>query len=758
MSKQLYIQYSGTGLSGDNVSWTVDILRMAEQPFATVGELGFDVDALVIEWPVKSKEEALCGSMATLKIISPGDRTYQELYAINPGEIVMRVKRDGELYWVGFLDTEFYEEPYERLSDYVVTLTFSDLGVLDRIPFSGSGLLSINDILASALLSAGLGELTKDMSYISTCFADNTLMTLDDIAVRGDNFYNEDGTPMSLKEVLKGVLQPLGLRMIQRAGKVWVYDLNGLALADQTHPVRWCAASQTMGVDRVYNNITVTFSPYADGKIIDGALDHDKILPDDNGDKMTVYCDEDRTDQLEGFDVQIGYQDGLPFTLSPAAGVFRTDAKFSGSDEAGIAYNAIKATLGDSHLNFHDPHVNNPKYLWSGNNGFGLFDAMPTFAISDTSKTPHDCLVPSSRAAMMTMRGGYISYIADRQASFRPGAGASRYQLKILLRTLLDVRYNPFESEPGKHKDWVEWTKKHASKVYIPVRLILRDKYNNALYHYENWRYMHADTISASAQQTAGGSTGKCGAWVAGEGRWGDMWLAYYDSSNVIDSTGIGGWAANKPMISPRYMGVIPKRWTKIGDGDYIDVPPAAGWLELQIGVGAQAFGVFATSFTPYNLSAKLMWAMYKEPSIEVVDYNGKSMTDADIEYCGVLNAAAREDLPIDTICGSAAGRMPTARGVYVRKSTGEAITVMTRAGVTDHPEQLLIGSMYSQYADRHTVLSGEADLDNMTLCPLTEANQEGKIFMIVGETQDVIADATELTISELRPDEYQKE
>ncbi len=755
--RQLYVQYAGTGPSIDNVLWTVEILRMADQPFESVGVLDFDLDPLVIEWPVESKEVAVLGSMATLKIISPGDRTYQDLYTVKPGEIALRVRRNGELYWVGALDPELYEEPYERSSDYVVTLTFSDLGMLGRVPFGGTGILSLNEILTYAASAAGLGELTKDTSYISTCFADGTPMTLDGIAVRGDNFYDEDGKPMSYKAVLTGILQPLGLRMIQRAGKLWIYDLNGLAMSETVHPVRWCSTSQMLSADKVYNNITITFSPYVDGKIIDCSLEYDAILPDNNGDKMMVYYDEERTEQMEGFLVQIGHQSGLPFTLSPAAGVFRIDAKFSGSDEAGIAYNAIKATLGDSHLNFHTPHVDNPKYLWSGNNGFGLFDAMPTFDPSGATMTPHDCLRPSSRTAMMVAKGGYISYMGDTQASYFPGAGKSRYKLKVLLRALLDVKYNPFESEAGKHQDWVDWTKKHASKVYVPVRLILRDKSGVALYHYENWRYMHASTVSAEAQVTAGGSTGKCGAWASGEGRWGDMWLAYYDSSNVIDSTGIGGWVANKPMISPRYMGATPKRWSKLGDGEFIDAPPAAGWLELQLGVGAQAFGVFALGAATYNLSSKLMWAMYKEPSIEIVDYNGKSMTDSDIEYSGILNAAAQEDLPLDTVCGSAAGRMPTARGVYVRKSTGETIVEMKRGGVTDRPEQLLIGTMYSQYADRHTVLTGEADLDNMTLCPLSEANQEGKIFMTTGEVQHLFVDATELTISELRPDEYEK-
>ena len=75
---------------------------------------------------------------------------------------------------------------------------------------------------------------------------------------------------------------------------------------------------------------------------------------------------------------------------------------------------------------------------------------------------------------------------------------------------------------------------------------------------------------------------------------------------------------------------------------------------------------------------------------------------------------------------------------------------------MTDHPEKLLIATLYSQYATRHTALSGEVEICRSGLAPLTEANQPGKIFMIKGETQNVIADTAEITIVEITPDEYE--
>ncbi|MBR4705357.1 MAG: hypothetical protein IKP02_07160, partial [Paludibacteraceae bacterium] len=78
------------------------------------------------------------------------------------------------------------------------------------------------------------------------------------------------------------------------------------------------------------------------------------------------------------------------------------------------------------------------------------------------------------------------------------------------------------------------------------------------------------------------------------------------------------------------------------------------------------------------------------------------------------------------------------------------------RAGVTDHPEKLLIGTLYSQFAARKTTLSGEAKIDTGGLCIYTERNQAGKVFMMSGETQDVITDTTDAQYTEFNADEYE--
>jgi len=118
---EMHKRYERTMPDRNDTEWRVEIWQMSDAPFQPVGRLELDADdPLLIDWEVRSKEEVICGSSATLRVISPGDRTYQDMYTIEPGSIRMDVYRDGSLYWSGTLDPEFYEEPYERASDYTV--------------------------------------------------------------------------------------------------------------------------------------------------------------------------------------------------------------------------------------------------------------------------------------------------------------------------------------------------------------------------------------------------------------------------------------------------------------------------------------------------------------------------------------------------------------------------------------------------------------------------------------------------------------
>ena len=269
-----YLRYKGEFLSRAGVIWRAEILQEAQAAFSQVGALEFDADeALVIEWKREDKENVICGSTATLQIISPGDRTYEDLYTIEPGSIRLDVYKNNALYWSGCLDPEFYEEPYERASQYNVSLIFSDFGILDRIKYDLTGMRTLREIVTYALQRMGI-LYTLDTSMISTAFSDGSSIAGGGLSVRSDNFIDEDGEPSTMHEALEGILQPLALRIIQRAGVVYVYDLNGLYSKGAAKQIEWDGDSQTMGTDKVVNNAVVSFSPYSSAELLNGEVEY----------------------------------------------------------------------------------------------------------------------------------------------------------------------------------------------------------------------------------------------------------------------------------------------------------------------------------------------------------------------------------------------------------------------------------------------------------------------------------------------------
>ena len=161
----------------------------------------------------------------------------------------------------------------------------------------------------------------------------------------------------------------------------------------------------------------------------------------------------------------------------------------------------------------------------------------------------------------------------------------------------------------------------------------------------------------------------------------------------------------------------------------------------------------------PGNLWNKISWVAMQLPEIEIMNSGqfDRTINTDDVEYSAEVNSAAKESIEIDTICGTSAKPVQTARGAYYNTATGQQVNTLTRAGRTTQAEDLLIGTIYSQYAERRTTLSGEIELPAEPVKTFTEDNQPDKLFMMAGEVQNTIADTSEAQLVELRPDEYEK-
>lgn len=729
----LGIRYSGSFYSLSGSVWRVNILQEgygADEPQS----LDFPANnQLEISWSSTDKINPLQRSSATLRVVSDTDRQFVDLYSVDFGVVRLDVYLDGELYWSGSLDTELYEEPYSFADGYDVTLTFSDFAPLERFKWTGSGLLSVKDIIRRCIERCVINVGTLDTSFISTAKdASSAPLSLDEVLVLQENFFDEDGKAQSYKEVLEGVLAPFALRLVQKAGKVWVYDLNGIYGQDPTN-VQWDSDDSVLSADVVYNNARVTFSPYGSAKMMEGQVDEDKSFTGDSSEGIIVKVNYERNEYgylsaLDGFRIRYNTTLKSNMQLSGGAQFFQIRSIYSGDDETGVI-----ATFkqGDWSVAEEDGASSKVKHM--------LLTPKDCGTISN-GNVNSETLISCPRVFL-----GYCSYL--RQS----------YRLRISLNLLFDVRYNPFEQE-GDNNDNASWSSgmfnwnKHDGPYqnmqdwcnfgYVPIKLTLQDSSGNALYHLVN-----RGILDSSGYDRDGRSK-----WAAGEAAWGDAYLCYYDFDDRKSKTGFGGWRSNKQMIG-YYRDALPEKWKSIKDGEYVDLPPVGGYLVLEIGSGIHQFDYKREVKDIYKYCR---WVMYKKPSITLCHKNYIDAETEDVEDSGWLNKAAKEEYALETVVGTLPQSfgVPNAKG-QVFNAEGMAYSKFTRAGITDRLERLLMGTMYSQYASRHNVLSGTVRLLPGFGLLSDEGRTPGK-FLLLSEHQQCRENVSEIKMSELSEEEYE--
>jgi|WetSurMetagenome_2_1015567.scaffolds.fasta_scaffold31651_2 hypothetical protein len=729
-------RYTGTFYSRKNVKWTTDIMQDADAAFVAAESLQFPAnEPLTIEWGETSKEDVLCGSTATLKILSPGDRTYQDLYTIEPGKIRLDVYRNDELYWSGALDPEFYQEPYSDTSDYEVGLTFSDFGIFDRLKYNMAGMQTFRAVILQALYRAALPYNDINEDYISTQFdKDSAKISMAGVSVRSDNFIDEDGEYSTLKIVIEGMLQPLGLRILQKAGIIYVYDLNGLYNGGSSEKVCWDSDDAEMSTDKVANNVKVTFSPYSNSVLQKDEIDYLGTHADSmtnltsncpsDGEYYSYYPDYSNANQADG---NWDYHN-LSFTIflsNKATGLaekmdtakyFHIQPLLGAEESNGVAYGFYTGGHGDLNSGWPEIKLNNP--------------------------------ASRPQALLMRTHQMYVPTLAT--------GDKGKYLIRLTQEMLLDARYNPFsDAGSGNEGGNYDSFKAYFGYVMIPASVTLYSETGTPLCHYVNSDIAHSTGGDANIY-------GTCGKWVSGAASYGDCWIEYYNTDDRRQDTGVLGWKGNRQAIGVTTKDLYPS-FKKMADGQYMKYPDQGGFLEVCIyaGVWAYDFASRATWNDVSEVSADLYkvirWLLYKAPKVEVVNYNStfSASESEDVEYSGVINANAKDDIKIDTICGTMKSICPTAKGLIRRNSDNGQVQTLYRAGRTNQAEHLLIGTLYSQFAARHTKLSGTADVLDGGLCVMTDTMQEGKKFLVTSDVQDLGDDHSNMSMTELSPDNY---
>lgn len=761
------ITHRGEFLSRSDVLHRVELWRIGGAPVEEPEELRFEAEEpLVIEWKETAKHEPICSSSATLRLDSPGDRTYTHLYTIVPGAVGMDVYRNGALYWTGTLDPEEYEEPYERAEHYTVSLTFGDFGIWQRLKYSTASLLAnsnvqtIGELLGFAIERAGLA-LSLDESLTAVA-STNTVGggVANWLGCSPENFFDEDRKAATLSEAIESLLQPLGLRVVQRVGRVWLYDLHGLHSAPTAPPVVWSADSQTLSVDSVANNVRISFSPYAKNKLLSSdELKFPRPL-------RKVWS---ATRQMPSGRDSSGSEWTHNDTYLYSSEVYvkkGTTGTFSGGGSRGREYSLY-------HPAFLVGFADNPDQRFG--NATRLCRFLPLFegdeAVAYCVKAPPVGVQVLGKGRLPT---GNAAAIYETRAVYLPKISAPElYCLRLRVPILADRAVCPFSS-PGEDtadKRARDEMDKAFGWAYLRVAVRCFDSQSQNVLYYNN-NHARLDKNTTAFRFLSGDKVPR--EWIESPAFdvQNHCFLSYFDKSDPSKRSALGGWRTNRANIgrpNDKANGLHNNSKThlydyanKLPDGEFIPYPPDGGWLTVTV---YNILEVYPYDFPNEGSSpppSDLQWFAVKAPDLEIVrswgDFDAPDVPD--VEFRATLHPDAKEELAIETKCGTLPHDVegePLCRGLYLDALRNCAIgdRDMMRAGVTDRPEQLFINSLYSQYATRHTKLGGEAYIYDGALAPRTEANQGTARFIVVEERQDLIEDCGDVTVVELTPDIY---
>ncbi|MGN0060767.1 MAG: hypothetical protein ACI382_00170 [Alloprevotella sp.] len=750
----------------------VSIQQEMQDPPAAVSQLTFPYDEpLIIERDITEFYEPIITTTATLRVISPADRTFLPLFSVKPASVRLLVEKKTsptvwKTYYIGTLDTDSYEEPYAYLSDYIVELNFSDLGCLHRLKCSLSGYVTLHDIINAAMKAAAIP--INNINLITSTSTDvrsqNVPLTPDNILLNAANFIDEDNEPLNLYDALEAVLKPLAWKFVIHQTAICIFELHAICNLETTPTdILWMQDDQNLSVSPVYNDIIITLSPYVDTGTTDEshtAFPH-KADPNVNAlaetegkiEKDTTYytlpltnkdlANKDFSDENRGFTIYTSDKGtgasipGISLTYLSNAKFFKITPQGNGDEAEGVAM--LYSSYGENYIS-SSKHGLRPSYDNDAAENIA-------FTFSGISIPP---LTPAEK---------------------------KDFVIRISLPALIDYRFNPF-AEPGTTKDEEIWKQK-ANFIYIPVRITFTPANSTTTYSYCNFMDGTGRLNLAIALPIEKNPVTTFSYYYRG---WYQSiktsYLAYYSTSERQNTPAINGaFTENRQSINPHTATLSPSL-IKADPGEHIslhtlpdDAVANGGTITISV-ISNRWFictaGKLENSTDPYRDPFDWThWVLFKLPTIEFRHrrpYEAAFPTD-DIETRAIINPNAEESLEIEIIFGSQEeSPLPTARSnIYFLQQTSSAATptriridTIKRADRSGTFQQLLAATIYSQYAVPHIRLTGTCQ----PVSPIrryTDVSSPGIVFIPISSCEDVRAQTSEVTFAQLSPESYEK-
>lgn len=625
-----------------------------------------------IKYMGAKKFEPIRGSQATLSLISRVVFQFVDLHTDDMQKYLVKFYRAGGPYWIGWLDSELYNECLSDTPPYPVEFAAADFNILERLKYRDEANNRYTDIVPLIThLKRCFDKLALpfDKLYIGCTTTANGVTMADDetplhvLYMMSANFYDEDKEPMTCREVVEFLLRPFGLMMVQKDTSVFIYDYNtvkkGLPMK------RYDFASLAYEA-----NETVNFNLGNLAKI---------------GFKST--------DSSYGFEEMIN---NVKITSSLYAEKM--------TKEISVSEETVSEDVGtESTRRFTVKYYNKCENI---ENVSGKFARFTREGESDIE----GCLFPYTPAPVSTapiFRFRIPGYLIAADTTAR---------MNIKFQTYAKTRDNPFDSNEGIKND------KHSGTIKLYCNLYSTDEAGNVL------KYCNLDIRATGGRgNDEADADGVRDYWkdaVSGNIEPGKfiVWVSNSDIKNSILDT----WVTNSNKLNPTDdLGIsvtIPQ--TLVGKGLNVPTKGASGYLVFEITNKCRIVdpqnddGVSdANLLPPGNVKGILV----NDFSFKLKDKNGEDIPTDDYEFKSYVNKKVATDFEEITLkCISAnEEKSPIGKANILKKAGNhyELQLSFTRNNQTDILERLLMCSIHSNFATKNESITVDVETtDNPAL------------------------------------------
>ena len=687
--------------SVDKKSHTVEIWQDISTGISSTKVIGATDPFVVTLSGIENKFQPVRGTGADLGLFATSSMQYMDLYTANMMEYQVRHYIDSQLNWSGFLDSELFTSDFSRQKNYSVNITANDgFGLLDRLYYVQSdgsqytGISSHFDILKLILQKLGL-PWTSLYVALSTSITGVTPASSETILHKtfafNSNFYDEDGTAFTLREMLEAVLKPLGAFIQQSFGNLYITDINLVAGTEYIAKVYDGATftySSEVGLSKVIGDLsTIGFASNSQTLTIIPGVNKEVIAYSPY--RMKELLEYSPSVKVNG----VGDFSGYLSTDTWGSSSFNwTEAYYSTSD----VWERVNTTRG---------HFVFMKGIDSPNNG-----------ISDTYFKDWSNSVSCDYALHSSFTTGYHTFHL-KAGDLNVYASDASYGLKIEMKAF--PRYKNDLANGNEVQNVI------LSDMIIHCDVSIGGKhYKYVDYGSDNGWKPASDTGFASFrfyQRTA----------VDTYSNITDTWVELLNYQSAWDGDSFSSYES-KPVILPLDVSVGgPFTFNIYGYSCFLKRAGQTVWDYI------------------YCSDIRI-----KDIKFTVVDSDGNDVQEVDIEYVGYMNPQyVNEGKKIELIQGTNLSNYPRERGGLLKyDASGYSwIKQWTRGSATDNIENLLLRSFVGNYETQSIELAAKTKLITNTIGYLTYSSPlSGKKFMVTSATHDYANNTSDLTMQEI--------